>query len=150
MSKLRKYELRALVSQEEYNRMEQEASGRNTTLAKTIRDCLNEYLNLRVELATAMTEPGKAGEEQSGKIIHTLLARTEERLAATIGQLEERMNQMNDQMMVLTAMLDRHYFGMMTHLPTVPKELQEAAKASAKKRHEKWLNNIEKLLANKK
>lgn len=72
-AKLRKYELRAHVEIKEYQRVEKEATSRRATLAKTVRDCLNEYFNLREELATAMTDPGEAGEQQTDKIIHTLI-----------------------------------------------------------------------------
>jgi bacterioferritin (cytochrome b1) len=144
---LKKYELRAFVPLKDYQRIEREASSRQSTMAKTVRDCLNEYLNLREELATAMTEPGQAGEAHTGKIIHTLLARTEERIAATIERLEARISQLHDQNMVLTAMLDRAYLGMMLHLPEVPAELAEGAVASANRRHAKWIKTIEKMLA---
>lgn len=150
MPTLQKFELRAFVSQEEYKRIEREANSRGTSIAKTIRDGLSEYFKLREELATAMTEPGQAGDEHSGKIIHTLLARTEERIAATIERLEERISQLHDQNTVLTAIIDRLYLGIMIHVPEVPSELADGAVASANKRHEKWLKATEKTIECKK
>jgi len=147
MPKLKKYEIRSIVSSEEYQQIEKEASSRRSTIAKTVRDCLNEYMGLRAELATAMSHPGKPGEEHTGKIIHTLLARTEERIAATIEQVEERMSQLNDQMLMVMSMIDRHYYGMMMHLPEIPAELAESKVASAKRRHAKWFKAVEKYLA---
>jgi hypothetical protein len=147
MTKLLKHELRTFVNREDYKRVEREAGTRRASVAKTVRDCLTEYFNLREELATAMTEPGKAGEEHSGKIIHTLLARTEERIAVTIERLEERISQLYDQNLILTAMLDRLYLGVMIHLPEVPKDLADGALASANRRHMNWLKAVEKILA---
>lgn len=149
MTKLKRYELRAYVTPEEYQKLQKEMSsrGRDASMSKTVRDCLMEYLGIREELATAITEPGKPGDEHTGKVIHTLLARTEERLAATIERQEERISELHDQMMVMTAMMDRLYVGVMQHLPEMPAELAEGAVASANRRHRKWLDAVEKLLA---
>lgn len=140
---LRRYELRSLVTQEEYQRLEREASARGCTLAKTIRDCINEYLHLREELATATAPAGKAGEPHTGKIIHTLLARSEERMAASMDQMNDKVAQLESQNKQLLNMLSQHHHDMLLHLPTVPKELHESAKASAKRRHEKWLKKFD-------
>ena len=56
-------------------------------MAKVIRDSLTEYFLLREELASAIESPGNLGENHTGKIIHTLLSRTEERLVMTIFKL---------------------------------------------------------------
>ncbi|GEM_PF-5851904 len=152
MTKLKRYELRAYVTPDVYHRLEKEmvSRGRDFTMSKTVRDCLMEYLNVREELATAFTAPGKSGEAHTGKIIHTLLARSEERLAATIEHQEERINELHDQMMVMTAMMDRLYVGVMQHLPEIPPELAKGAVASANRRHHKWLTSVEKLLSTEK
>lgn len=148
MAKLRKKpEFRAYVSPDDHKRLEREAISRGVSLSKAARDCLMEYLHLREELATSLEEPGKAGEGHTGKIIHTLLARTEERIAATIEQLEDKISKLHDQNVVLTAMIDRLYMGLMQHLPEVPVDLAEGVVASAKRRHGLWLKMIEKLIA---
>lgn len=146
MSQMKNHELRAYVKAEDYRRLKKESVSRNLSLSKTVRDCLLEYLNLREELATALNEPGSPGDELPGKIIHTLLAQTEERIAATIERLEERLSNQQEQLYILTAMLDRFYMGVMQHLPEVPEEIAEGAVASASRRHVKWLSAVEKLL----
>ncbi len=146
MAHLKKHELRAYVTQAEYKRMERESVARNASLSNTVKSCLLEYLNLKEELATTLTDSGTLGDEQSGKIIHTLLMRTEERVAATIERLEERISYVSDQVNLLTAMVDRMYLGIMAHLPELPPELNESAGASSKRRHKKWLEATEKML----
>jgi hypothetical protein len=147
MVKLKQHELRAYVKPGDFKKVEQEAAARGLSVSRTVRNCLLEYLNLRKELATAMTDTGKLGDEQTGQIIHTLLARTEERIGITIQGIEERISGLFDQMQVVTAMLDRMYIGMMQHLPELPPELSEAAIASSKRRYTKWLKATEKLIA---
>ncbi len=93
-----------------------------------------------------MTDDSQLGDEHTGKIIHTLLSRTEERIASTIQRLENRISELFDQNVVLTAMIDRMYLGIMQHLPELPAEVGEAAIASSKRRHEKWVKSAEKLI----
>lgn len=146
MTKLKYHELRAYVGVEDYRQLEQEATHRGLSISKTIRDCLKEYLALRREMATAVKVPGKSGEEHTGVIIHTLLARTEERVASAIDRQAERISMLEDQLLIQTAMLDRFYLGMMQHLPEVPESLAEGSIASAKRRHHKWMQAVQKLL----
>jgi hypothetical protein len=147
MAKIKQYELRSYVKPAEYKRIEQEAAARGgLSVSRTVRNCLLEYLSLKEELATAMTDAGKPGEEQTGRIIHTLLARTEERIGAAIEGVEERISGVHDQITILTAMLDRMYVGIMQHLPELPPELSEAAVASSKRRYEKWVKATEKMI----
>lgn len=146
MSKIKQHELRAYVKPEEFQLMERESTARRLSLSRTVRVCLMEYLKLKEELATAMTDEGQLGDGHSGKIIHTLLARTEERVAATIQKLEGRISELYDQNLVMTAMMDRMYLGIMQHLPELPAEISEAAIASSRRRHEKWLKSTEKLI----
>lgn len=146
MIKLKHHELRAYVSIADYQQLEQEATTRGLSLSKTVRDCLREYFALRREMATAVKIPGQAGEEHTGAIIHTLLARTEERIACAIDRQAERISILEDQLLIQTAMLDRLYLGMMQHLPEVPESLAAGALSSAKRRHRKWMEAVQKLL----
>jgi hypothetical protein len=146
MAKLKQHELRAYVKPQEYKRMEQEAQARGLSLSRTVRICLMEYLKLKEELASSMNNAGELGDEHTGKIIHTLLSRTEERVAATIQKMEDRVSCLFDQMLVMTAMLDRMYLSVMQHLPELPAEMSEAAVASSKRRHDKWLKATKRLI----
>ena len=73
--------------------IERESSARRLSLSRTVRVCLLEYLKLKEELATSMTDDSKLGDEHTGKIIYTLLSRTEERIASTIQKLENRISE---------------------------------------------------------
>jgi hypothetical protein len=146
MTKLKQHELRAYVSREDYRQLEQEATNRGLSLSKTVRDCLREYLALRKEMATALKVPGAVGEAHTGAIIHTLLARTEERIASAIDKQAERLQVLEDQLLIQSAMVDKSYLGIMQHLPEVPEALTESSIASAKRRHHKWLEAVQKFL----
>lgn len=147
MTKLKKHELRTYVSYPEFKYIEKESAARKNSISKTVRDCLLEYMNLREELATAINHPGKAGDEHTGTVIHTLLSRTEERIAALFDQQSKQINALKNQVYTLTAMIDRMYLGVMQHLPEVPEKLASGAVAGAKRRHKKWLEAIQRLLA---
>jgi len=64
IEKAKQSELKAYVTTEDYRRLEKEATNRDMSLSKTIRNCLVEYFALREELATAVEEPGELGEAQ--------------------------------------------------------------------------------------
>ena len=140
------HDVHVYLQQQDYPRLEQEASSRGISLSKTVRHCLLEYLHLRLELATAIETPGEVGDSQSGRIIHTLLARTEERIAATIEQQLQKVDELHDQVGVLNAMIDRLYLGLMQHLPEIPGELTEVTVASATRRHKKWIEATKKIV----
>lgn len=146
MTKLKNHDVHIYLEYQDHRWLEDEAQNRRLSLSKTARDCLSEYACLRRELATALEHPGQAGDQQEGTIIHTLLVRTEERLAATIEQQTKRISELQDQLLVLTSMIDRMYLGIMQHLPEVPNELAKSAVVSAKRRHKKWLDGVEQLL----
>lgn len=146
MTKLKRQDVHVYLEYQDHRWLEDEAQNRRLSLSKTARDCLSEYASLRRELATALKQPGQAGDQQEGTIIHTLLARTEERLAVTIEQQTKRISELQDQLLVLTSMIDRMYLGIMQHLPEVPNELAKSAVAAAKRRHNKWLDSVEQLL----
>ena len=66
------YHVSTYLDYNDYQKLKKETQvrGRGTSISKTVRDCLNEYFSLREEMASAITAPGDAGDEQKGKIIH--------------------------------------------------------------------------------
>jgi hypothetical protein len=96
-----------------------------------VGDCLREYFALRVEMASAVTAPGAPGERHTG-LIHSILARTEQRLVAT---LDARMTKLEDDLQRLEIMLDRLVLVYLLHTPEVPVEVQRDASRSAKRRY---------------
>jgi predicted transcriptional regulator len=143
------------VSPLEFQRLQREASARNVTLSSFARHALRDYLELKRELAeTLALEEEKSNENgatpangsTAPRIIHTLLARTEERIAATIDGQAERISRLRDDMRTLAAMLDRAYLSYLAHTPEVGSEFRNTALSSARRRHEAWLRTVEAFL----
>src|SRR5262249_4284140 len=108
-----------------------------------------EYLDLKTELAeTLSSEAGSDGGNggSAPRIIHTLLARTEERVAATIDAQSERISRLRDDVRTIAAMLDRAYLSYLAHTPEVEREFRNAAPTSALRRHASWLRSVETFL----
>src|SRR5438128_11226767 len=95
-----------------------------------VGECLREYCALRVEMACVVETPGKPGERHTG-LIHSILARTEERLVAT---LDARTTQLGDDLQRLEIMLDRLVLMYLLHTAEVPPGLQQGAIVSANRR----------------
>src|SRR5437867_12766446 len=115
------------VDPADHRQLQQEAAARRVSMTACVGDCLREYFALRVEMASAVAAPGKSGERHTG-LIHSILARTEERLAAT---LEARMTESNDKLDRLEIKLDRLVLVYLLHTPEVARELQASAVTSA-------------------
>ncbi|MCI0370988.1 MAG: hypothetical protein L0214_06310 [candidate division NC10 bacterium] len=126
----------------EYRRLQQEAAARGASLSKCVADCLREYLALRAEMASVAEAPGELGEPHRG-LLHTLLARTEERLAATLAAHAERTAGLQQTLRVVESMLDRLAVLYLIHTPELPEERKDGAVAAAKRRYEKWRRAVE-------
>ena len=127
----------------DYRQLRQEAAARGVSLAACIADCLREYFALRVEMASAVTAPGEPGGRHTG-LIHSLLARTEERLAAT---LDAHATELSDGLGLLESMLDRLVQLYLLHTPEVARQLHAAAVASANRRYGNYRQAVSALLA---
>ncbi len=126
----------------DYQRLQQEAAARGASLSQCVADCLREYLALRAEMAGVVAAPGELGEPHQG-LIHTLLARTEERLAATLEAHAERTAALQETLRRVESMLDRLTLLYLIHTPELPEERKDAAVATAKPRHLKWRHAVE-------
>lgn len=146
MNQLKKYHVNIYANAKEYKRLLQESAANGRSLSKTAGDCLNQYFAIKEELACSVELPGSPGDNTEGKIIHTLLARTEERMAATISRLEAKVSDLQEQLMVQAAMIEQMYLGLITHLPEIPEGMSDAAIASGKRRQDKWLKAVERRL----
>ena len=121
----------SMLEPEDYRRREQEAAARHASLMACIADCLREYFALRAEMASAVTAPGQPGEPHAG-LIHSVLARTEERLAAT---LRAHVTNLDGKLDRLEAMLDHFVQLYFVHTPEVARDLHAGAVASANRRY---------------
>ena len=77
-------EVHVYLAPEDYRRLRLEALARGVSLSKCAGDCLAEYFALRQEMATAFETPDQVGPLAPPRVIHVLLAQTEQRLVATL------------------------------------------------------------------
>jgi len=119
------------VDPADHRQLQQEAAARGVSMTACVGDILREYFALRVEMASVVAPAGKPGERHTG-LIHSILARTEERLAAT---LDARATELGDRLQRLEIMLDRLVTIYLLHTPEVPPELRDGALASANRRY---------------
>jgi len=127
----------------DFRHLRHEAAARGVTLAACVIDCLREYFALRNEMATAVTAAGKPGARHTG-LIHSLLARSEERLAAT---MDARAGELSDDLRMVASMLDRFVQLYLLHTPEVARELHAGAVASANRRYANYRQAVSDLLA---
>ena len=144
MAHLRR-EVHSYLTPSDYRRLEQEAAARGASVSKCVADCLGEYFALRVEMASVVAAPGQLGEPHQG-LIHSLLARTEERLAATLKAHGERTAALEDAIQAVGAMIDRLVLLYFVHTPEVPAELKDAAVAMARRRYTNWRRAVDDMV----
>lgn len=133
MSTLRRL-IHGRVDPADHRQLQQEAAARGVSMTGCVGDILREYFALRVEMASVMTAPGQPGDRHTG-LIHSLVARSEERLAAT---LEARTMELGDRLQRLEVMLDGLVRFYLVHTREVPPEDQVSANASANRRYAKY------------
>ena len=143
MGTLRKL-LHARLDPGDNRRLQQEAAARGISTMACAGDFLREYLALRAEMATAVSEPGKPGERHTG-LIHSLLARSEERLAATF---EAHATELASGQRRLESMVDRFVQLYLAHTPEIPHELRAGAGASAQRRYGNYRQTVSEFIAN--
>ena len=76
--------IQAYVQRPEKQRLQREAAARGISVSQCVIDCLREYFAWREEMAAAIDNPGRPGDQHQGGPIQVLLARTESRLATTL------------------------------------------------------------------
>jgi hypothetical protein len=97
-----------------------------------VGECLREYFALRVEMASVVDAAGQPGERHTG-LIHSILARSEERLAATI---EARAEDLGGDLRRLEITFKLFVQLYLAHTPEVPAERRTAYPAMARR----WMN----------
>ena len=139
----RLHEVRVQLGLAEYRQLQLEAAGRGATLGGCAGECLREYFALRAEMASAVAAPGRPGERHTG-LIHSILARTEERLVTT---LDARAAELGDGQRRLESMLDRLVQLYLVHTPEVAPEHRAGAVASATRRYGNYRRAVGELPA---
>ena len=131
-------EVHAYLAPEDYARLRLEALARGVSLSRCAGDCLAEYFALRREMATAFETPDQAGTLTPSRVIHVLLAQTEQRLVATMERYGEDLTAARAELAAVLAMLDRSEFTYLCYTPEVPPEARDRAYASGQQRFVSW------------
>ncbi len=122
----------------DYRQLQQDAAARGLSMAACLADCLREYYLFRREMATAVTAPGEPGAQHTG-LIHTLFARTEQRLAATLDAHEtdrvEDQRRLESRVDRIEHMVDRLVMLYPVHTPELDRDRSGEALASATRRY---------------
>ncbi len=139
-------EIHAYLVPEDYQRLRLEALARGVSLSKCAGDCLAEYFALRQEMATAFETPDRAGTSTAPRVIHVLLAQTEQRLVATLERYGEELVALRSEVAAVLAMLDRSQFTYLCYTPEVPPEARDRAYASGQQRFATWRSAVARLL----
>jgi hypothetical protein len=99
-----------------------------------VGDCLAEYFALRQEMAMAFETPDQAGTLTPPRVIHVLLAQTEQRLVASLERYGEELVAVRGELAAVLTMLDRSQFTYLCYTPEVPPEARDRAYASGQQR----------------
>src|SRR6266540_4193902 len=138
-------EVHAYLPPEHHRRLKLEAAARQVSLSQCVADCLGEYFALRQEMATALETPAQPG-ELSRRVIHVLLAETEQRLVATFERYVDDLAAVRGGVDALLAMSDRAEFLALCQTPEVPPAAQGRALASGQRRFAHWRQTVARML----
>ena len=140
--------LRCRLDDEQADRLRREAAGTDQTIASLARSIFEEHWALHEELAAPI---GTIGDEKSGRIIHQLLAETEQRIAgsyeAGLRRVHKRLDALFERVEMLCVMVAQAYHGYLLHTPEVPLEHEEAFVASAADRYAGYEEMVARILA---
>jgi hypothetical protein len=141
-------EVHAYLAAEDYRRLRLEALARGVSLSRCAADCLAEYFALRQEMATALEAepPIPAGSLAPARVIHVLLAQTEQRLVATLERYGDDLTAARAQLAAVLAMLDRSAFTYLCCMPEVPPAAQAWALMSGERRFANWRRAVTRML----
>jgi hypothetical protein len=141
-------EVHAYLAPEDYRRLRLEALARGVSLSRCAGDCLAEYFALRREMATALEAeaPEQLRTLAPSRVIHVLLAQTEQRLVATLERYGEDLTAVRAEVAAVLAMLDRSAFTFLCCTPEVPPAAQARAFMNGKRRFADWRRAVTRML----
>jgi hypothetical protein len=139
-------EVHAYLVPEDYRRLRLEALARGVSLSRCAAECLAEYFALRQEMATAFEAPDQPGRLTPPRVIHVLLAQTEQRLIATLERYGEDLTTVRAELAAVLAMLDRSQFTYLCYTPEMPPAARDRAYASGQQRFAAWRGAVARLL----
>ena len=141
-------EVHAYLAPEDYRRLRLEALARGVSLSRCAGDCLAEYFALRREMATALEAetPEQLRTLAPSRVIHVLLAQTEQRLVATLERYGEDLAAVRTEVAAVLAMLDRSAFTYLCCTPEVPPAAHTRALMSGERRLAQWRRAVTRML----
>jgi hypothetical protein len=141
-------EVHAYLAPEDYRRLRLEALARGVSLSRCAGDCLAEYFALRREMATALEAETleQLRTLAPSRVIHVLLAQTEQRLVATIERYGEALEAVRAELAAVLAMLDRSAFTCLYCTPEAPPTAQARALMSGERRFAHWRRAVTRML----
>ncbi len=129
-------------------RLVREARTSSKTQSSILRNALDEHWALQDELAAPI---GEVGDGKAGRLIHTLLAETEERIAGSydvsLRRIHRRLDALFRRIELLSVLVAQAYVVYLSHTPPIPDELRDSAIASAKGRYARWEDSVVQALA---
>jgi hypothetical protein len=139
-------EVHAYLAPEDYRRLRLEALARGVSLSRCAGDCLAEYFPLRQEMATAFETLEQAGPLTPPRVIHVLLAQTEQRLVATLERHGEDLAAVRAELDAVLVMLDRSAFTYLCCTPEVPPAAHTRALMNGERRLAHWRRAVTRML----
>ena len=140
--------LRCRLDDHQADRLKREAEATNQTVASLVRSLCEEHWKLQEELASAI---GVVGDEKRGRIIHRLLAETEERIAASyetaLRQVRDRLDVLATRQELLCVLVAEAYRGFLLHTPEVLPEHRAAFASAAANRYAGYEEAVTGILA---
>jgi uncharacterized protein (DUF433 family) len=97
-------------------------------------------------MATAFETPDQVGPLAPPRVIHVLLAQTEQRLVATLERYGEDLTAVRAELAAVLAMLDRSHFTYLCYTPEMPAEARDQAYARGQQRFAAWRSAVARIL----
>jgi hypothetical protein len=141
-------EVHAYLPPDHYRRLKLEAAARQVSLSLCVAQCLGEYFTLRQEMATALDAevPEQLETLAPARVIHVLLAQTEQRLVATFERYVEDLVALRGGVDALLAMADRAAFLALGQTPAVPLPIRDRMLASGSRPFADWRQAVTRML----
>jgi hypothetical protein len=141
-------EVHAYLPPEHYRRLKLEAAARQVSLSLCVAQCLGEYFSLRQEMATALEAevPEQLETLAPSRVIHVLLAQTEQRLVATFERYMDDLVALRGSVDALLAMADCAAFLALGQTPDVPLPARDRMLASDPRRFAHWRQAVTRML----
>jgi hypothetical protein len=122
------------VDRADHRLLHREAEVRGISLTRCVGDIIREYFALRQEMLSLIKGPEAPTDAHVG-LVHSLVARMEERLAVTLATRDEELRTGQRRIVAMMDLLVQLY---LAHTPEVPEERRPAALAAANRRYRNW------------